>query len=96
MRPKESRPAGDGATVSDQAATGTLGATLADSLELRAGYGVLVISTCSNGVVRRQTYASIVAAAKKVDRQRERGLPVQATLVQLVPVPWAVIAEVAL
>lgn len=96
MRAKESRPAGDGAAISDRVATGALVATLADSVELRAGYAVHVLSTCANGVQRGQTYASLLAASKKVDRQRQRGLPVQATLVRLVPLPWSVIGEIEL
>lgn len=80
-----------GPLKSNSAQTKELDPILADSLELRASYAVHVVSTCANGVQRGQTFASIPAAERKITRQRQRGLPVSAVLVQLVPVPWSVI-----
>lgn len=97
MRARESRPGLDSeAARSNSAATKRLDAIVPVAADLRASFGVLVVSTCSNGVQRAQTFATIAAATRKITRQQDRGLPVTATLVRLVPVPWTVVGEVPL
>lgn len=91
MNARESRPAHNRATQSKSAATSELRDSISAPAELRAGFGVHVVSTCSNGTQRGQTFATLAAAERKIARQRDRGLPVQAVLVQLVPLPWSVI-----
>lgn len=92
-RTRERRPSATNAETAESisAATKELGDSLPTPADLRAGYGVHVVSTCSNGTQRGQTFATLAAAERKITRQRQRGLPVSAVLVQLVPVPWSVI-----
>lgn len=96
MRARESRPGWATETAQNySAATFKLNDSLAAPADLRAGFGVYVLSTCTNGVQRGQTFGSLAAAARKIERQRDRGLPVSATLVQLVPVQFSAIGEVS-